>query len=141
VRDSARRGRFWGLAVLVLAWWVSIGTVVVATLPASVASAPRREFVVAPGQTARIEQPGMTYWPIPADRAAFDEIRRGYQEGDEDAIERASRATTWLKVSHGEAVRVLAVDGEAVQVEMLDGASAGHRGWLLKRHLSESRRF
>src|SRR5688572_5502922 len=138
---GAARGRFWGLAILVVAWWLSVAAVVVAVLPESAVSAPRAAFVVAPGRVAEIEQPGMSTWPIPVERAAFDALRRAYVEGDEDAIEQASRATAWLWVVHGEGVHVVSVDGEAVQVSMLEGENIGKRGWLLKRHLSEYHRF
>ena len=125
-----------GLAALVAAWWLAIAAMVVATMPGPVASAPKAPFVVEPGRTARIEQPGMPDWPIPVDRVAFDELRRAYRESDEQAIERAAQATAWIVVSHGQAVEVVTVDGEAVQVLMLEGEYAGQRGWLLRQHLT-----
>lgn len=134
--DWAHHGKIGGLAVLVAVWWLSIAAVVVATMPEPAASAPKVAFVVEPGRTARIEQPGMRTWPIPVDRTAFDELRRGYLESDEATIERATHATAWIPVSHGQAVQVTAVDGEAVQITVLEGEQAGRRGWLLKRHLS-----
>ena len=137
----AREVKIGGLAALVGAWWLLIAAAVVASLPAQVASAPRAPFVLEPGRTARIEQPGMPDWPIPVDRAAYDELRRAYRESDEEAIERASQATAWIVVLHGQAVEVVTVDGEAVQVLMLEGEYAGQRGWLLRRHISESDRY
>ena len=126
-----------GLAALVAAWWLAIAAMVVASMPGPVASAPKVPFVVEPGRTAHIEQPGLPDWPMPVERAAFDELRRAYREADEHAIERATQATAWITVRHGEPVRVVAVDGDAVQVELLEGDAAGRQGWLLKRHLSD----
>jgi hypothetical protein len=88
------------------------------------------------GEVARLYQPGMPYWPIPVERQAFDEYQRGSRESDEGAIEHAFAAFEWFEVAHGQAVRVVEVEGEAVQVELLDGQNAGRRGWLKPRHLS-----
>ena len=137
---QARTAKIGGLAVLVAAWWLSVAAIVVATMPDSAVSAPKVPVVIEPGRFARIEQPGMPTWPIPVDRAAFDELRRAYRESDEPAIERAAQATAWITVSHRQAVEVAAVDGEAVQVQVLEGEQAGHLGWLLTRHLSATGR-
>ena len=56
--------------------------------------------------------------------------------GRGDAIARAEAACDWLTIWHGLAVRVLRVDGEAVQVALLDGPEAGRQGWLKARQLS-----
>lgn len=130
-----RRGRSWGLAVLVAAWWLAIGAVVVSTLAGPAVSAPGAGRGVRVGDVARINQPGIPSWPIPVDRTAFDTLRRAYRESDEHAIERASQETAWVLVQHGQAVRVEAVDGDAVDVTILEGAEAGRHGWLLTRHL------
>ena len=132
---ARRRGRFWLLLLFVVAWWLTIAAIVVATLPGSVDSAPRSGFVAVSGQTARINQHGLRSLPIPVSRAAFDQLRRAYRESDQDAIERAFASTEWLGVSHGQAVRVEVVDGDAVQVTLLEGEGAGQRGWILTRQL------
>ena len=80
-----------GLAALVAAWWLAIAAMVVASMPGPVASAPKAPFVVEPGRIAHIEQPGLPDWPMPVERAAFDELRRAYREADEHAIERATQ--------------------------------------------------
>jgi hypothetical protein len=38
-------------------------------------------------------------------------------------------------VSHGQAVSIVAVDAEAVQVELLEGPQRGRRAWVQPRHL------
>ena len=124
-----------GLVVAVVAWWLVIGGALALTLPAPARSATPTPFAVAAGRDARIHQPGMPSWPIPVERAAFDDARRGFQESDEDLIERAFATSDWLDASHGQAVTIVAVDGEAVQVELLEGPHHGRRAWLLTRHL------
>jgi hypothetical protein len=133
---AARRGRFWGLAILVAAWWLLLAAIVVSTMPESASSAPKVTTSMRPGQVARIKQPGLRSWPIPVERAAFDTLRRAYRESDEEAIERASTSTAWISLAHGQAVRVEIVDGDAVQVTVLEGEETGRQGWLLTRQLS-----
>jgi hypothetical protein len=135
------RRRGWGAAVvsltgIVVIWWLLIAAVAAQTLPEAVASAPKAEAGLAVGQTARIHLPGLSWLPIPVERAAFDEAERGYRESDDAAIEHAFTAYEWIRVSHRDAVRVVMVDGEATQVEMLEGPAAGNRGWLKVRHLT-----
>ena len=133
-RGSPRRSSA-GLLVLIVAWWLLIGGAVALTLAAPAKSASPTPFAVVAGQTARIHQPGMPSWPIPVDRAGFDAFQRGAREGDEAAIEEAFQVSEWIHASHGQAVRIVAVDGEAVQVELLDGAYLGRRAWVKPRHL------
>ena len=132
---TRRPDHFWLPPLVVVAWWLTIAAIVVATVPRPVVSAPRGGPIVA-GQVARINLPGLPSLPIPVSRVAFDELRLAYRESDEDAIERASRATAWLDVSHGQAVRVEMVDGGAVEVTVLEGKSTGRQGWMLTRQLS-----
>jgi hypothetical protein len=134
-----RRG--WGaaiasLTVIVLSWWILIAAVTVQTLPAPVALASTARTELAVAQSARIDLPGLSSLPIPVERAAFDEAQRGFRESDEAAIEHAFTAYEWIEVSHRQAVRVIAIDSEAVEVELVEGRHAGRRGWLKTRHLS-----
>jgi hypothetical protein len=124
------------LAAMVMIWWLLLATATVQLLPAPVASAPKGGPGVPSGRTARVHLPGLSSLPIPVDRAAFDEAQRGFKEGDEEAIEYVFTAYVWIEGSHGQAVRVVTIDGEAVEVELLEGRYAGRRGWLKTRHLS-----
>jgi hypothetical protein len=125
-----------GLTIVVVTWWLLIAGAVVPAMPAPVASSPKTGSGPAVGQAARVNLPGLDWLPIPVDRTAFDESQRGYRESDEDAIEHAFTAYEWIRVSHGQAVRVVAVDGEAIEVELLDGGHAGRRGWVKSRQLT-----
>ena len=135
VRRWGRSPRVVGVTIGLVAWWLLIAGVLVLTMPAPVASAPKAGLIVAPGQTGRIRQPGMPDWPIPVDRLAYEEYHRGYREGDDDAMDHAFSAFEWIKVLDRQAVRIVDVDGDAVQIEVLEGRNIGRRGWLKPRHL------
>lgn len=123
------------LGTLVVVWWLAIAGAVAQLLPPPAASSPIQAAVPVVGRTAHIHQPGMPGWPIPVDRPAFDEHQRGFRESDEEAVERAFTMAAWIDVRDGQHVLIAAVDGEAVQVQLLDGPSAGQQGWLTARHL------
>lgn len=125
-----------GLTIVVVTWWLLIAGVVVPALPAPAASAPKTRPVLAVGLTVPVHLPGMDWLPIPVDRAAFDESQRGYRESDGDAIEHAFTAYEWVRISHGQAVRVISIDGETIEIELLDGTYAGRRGWVKTRQLT-----
>jgi hypothetical protein len=74
--------------------------------------------------------------PIPVERVGFDESQRGYRESSEEGIDHAHTAYEWIAVSHGQAVRIITRDGDAVEVELLGGWRAGRRGWLKNAQLS-----
>lgn len=124
-----------GLPVVVITWWLLLAGTVALTVPAPADSAPTASHGARPGQAYRVNQPGMPSWPIPVDRAAFDEHYRATRESDGHAVMQAIAASEWIDVVHGQAVRVIQVDGEAIQVEILEGPNAGRHGWLKPRHL------
>jgi hypothetical protein len=137
---SVRRSHFEipiGLTALILVWWLAIAAAVVAVMPAPVSSAPNTGLVATPGRVARIKQPGMATWRIPVERAAFDEMYRALHESDEESFDRAMNATAWITVSHGRPARVLVVEGDAVQIALLDGVDAGRQAWVRTRLLME----
>jgi len=92
------------------------------------------------GETAHVNLPGLVHaypsFPIPVERAAFDQAQRGYLESNEDAIEHAFAAYEWIAITHGQVIKVITRDGQAVEVELLDGPHAGRRGWLTARQLA-----
>jgi hypothetical protein len=139
-RGPARRWR--GVAAVlgvgaasVTCWLLILGLLALA-VPTPSAAAPKIAAVLVTGSTAHIVQPGMPDWPIPVERLAYDEHARGYREGDEEAMSYAFAAFEWIKVRDGQAVRIVEVDGLAVQVELLEGPNGGRRGWLQPRHLA-----
>jgi hypothetical protein len=120
---------------MVIGWWMALAVVVTLLLPASAASAPRGAYRPTPGSQAHVNLPGMQALPIPVTRLAFDAANRGFAESDDDAIEFAFAVSEWISVSDRTAVRVVAVDAEAVQIEILDGPWAGREGWVKSRLL------
>jgi hypothetical protein len=130
-----------GIAVTALgfvsvACWCLLAGALVLAMPAPGAAAPRVAAAVTLGRSAHITQPGMPDWPIPVDRLAYDEYHRGFRESDGEAINHAFAAFEWITVRDGQAIRIVEVDGDAVQVELLEGASVGRRGWLKPRHVT-----
>jgi hypothetical protein len=134
IRGLSRRPST-GLVIAVVLWWLLIGGAVALSLPSSARSAVRGPLAIVPGQTAHIHQPGMPSWPVPVNRAGFDAFQRGARESDEAAMEEAFQVSAWISASHGQEVRIVAVDGDAVQIELLEGAYMGRRAWVKPRHL------
>src|SRR5215212_7447691 len=125
-----------GLFVLVAAWWLLLAGVATAALSSPVPSAATGAPVLLPGHHARIAQRGVRDWPIPTSRAAHDEFQRSIAEDNEAMMDNAFVIAEWVAVNHGDLVRVLAVDGEVVEIELLEGGYAGHRAWLKQRQLT-----
>lgn len=133
--DWGRTSRGMALPGLVLAWWLTVGGIMVWMLPSTAHTTPG-SLPLTRGQAAQIYQPTIRGWPIPTERAAFDLFQRGARESDEDAIDRAFVEYEWLPVWHGQWVHILNVDGEAVQVELREGPHAGRTGWLRHRNVT-----
>jgi hypothetical protein len=112
------------LASIVVVWWLLLGVVVVRLMPEPTASAQSK------GHIARIHQVGLRQLPIPASRAGFDAFQRGIRESDEASIEDAFAISEWIYVTPGQEVRTVTIDGDAVEIEVLDGPYAGRRAWL-----------
>jgi hypothetical protein len=68
-------------------------------------------------------------------RAGFDAFQRGVRESDEDAIEDAFTVSEWIHVVPGQEVQIVTIDGDAVEIEVLDGPYAGHRAWLKAKNV------
>ena len=120
---------------MVVLWWLLIGGAVALSLPPPARSAAPRPLIAAPGQTARIHQPGMPSWPIPVSRVGFDAFQRGVREGDEAVMDEAFQVSEWIEAAHGQRVRIIAVDGDVIQIELLEGTYAGRRAWVKPRNL------
>ena len=116
----------WGVA----AWWLLLVATIAFLSPAPAESAT----------TGYVNLPGLpsvySTLPIPLERLAFDEAQRGYRESSEAAIDHAHTAYEWIEVSHGQAVRIITRDGEAVEVELLEGRHTGRHGWMKTSQLA-----
>jgi hypothetical protein len=122
-------------AALVIGWWMTLAGIITLLLAEPAASASRGAFRPMPGVQAHISLPGMKALPIPVSRLGFDEANRGFAESDEAAIEFAFAVSEWIEVSDRTAVRIVVEDGDAVQIEILDGPWAGRQGWMKPRQL------
>jgi hypothetical protein len=121
------------LTVVVVSWWLILSAVTVWLLPEPTVSAS------AEGQIAYIHQVGLPRLPIPVSRAGFDAFQRGVREADEDAIDDAFAVSEWIHVIPGQAVRILQVDGDAIELQVLDGVHAGRRAWVRASNVRRSR--
>jgi hypothetical protein len=76
---------------------------------------------VAVGGVVSVSVPSLQAWPIPTDRATFDDYRRALRDDDEGALAEITSRAGWIAVADRQVVRVAAVDGAAAQIEVLDG--------------------
>jgi hypothetical protein len=120
----------------VTAYWMVMFVVVMHTMPAPARAARTSGHAFVPGDLVTVYAPPLKAWPIPTDRATFDAYRSAVAADDEGALTQLVGRSGWLPVSDRERVRIVAVDGSVVQVEVLDGPHAGGRGWLLAQQLS-----
>lgn len=129
------------LCIVVMIWWLLIAMTIVILLPGQEAAVAQTAGVPMEGQAARIDL--RRTWPllIPVDRWAYDHDAGydGFRSDDLDGITLPRAGSAWIKVWHDQLVRVVAVDGDAVQVEVLEGYYRGGLGWLAARQLGPSR--
>ena len=100
-----------------------------------IARAKRRGIITYDELNAALPQDQMSSEQIEDIMAAISEMGVNIVESDEEAIEFAFAASEWIEVSDRTAVRIVTVDGEAVQIEILDGPWAGRQGWVNPRQL------
>jgi hypothetical protein len=125
------------LTILFAAWWLLASWAVVWIMPESTASAaPTPNRIVSAGVAVRIAQPGRPPFPIARDRSAFDAMQSGAFALDESTITLGVVTFEWIKVEHGQKAYVIALDGDAAQIEMLEGEYAGDRAWIHRGDLA-----
>jgi hypothetical protein len=128
------RALVWVLGVS--ACWLLIAGAIVLAVPTP-EQAPKTSAFASPiGRLAYIYVPSRVAWTFPTDRGTFDDYYQAVWDDDGDAIAEALTRPGWITVVDRQAVRVVDVDGAAVQVELLDGQHTGVRGWLKVQHLS-----
>lgn len=125
------------LTILFVAWWLLVSWAVVWIMPEEPAlAAPTPNRIVSAGVAVRIAQPGRPPFPIARDRSAFDTMQSGAFALDESTITLGVVAFEWIKVEHGQKAYVIALDGDAAQIEMLEGEYAGARAWIQRGDLA-----
>jgi hypothetical protein len=127
------RALLWVLGVT--AWWLLLIGVIalMAPAPAKVVGA-----ALVPGRTVYLHTPNGSEWPIPVDRPASHDCNGAFEvtgEGNEGGPSAALLQAACVVVSNRQAVQLVAVDGDVVQVEVMGGPESGRRGWLLTRHI------
>jgi hypothetical protein len=133
-RCSPDRSVIW-LVVGVLAWWLVVFEVIMPLMPALVETVGTPAHAITPGRWAYIDAPSLQAWPIPTDREIYEGYKRAQLTDDPDVVTGVIARSEWVPVANRDAVRVLAVDGDAVRVQLLEGQSVGRRGWVEVRQL------
>jgi hypothetical protein len=123
------------LAIAVLGWWLLLGAAIAWLVSEPAVSATPTPFTGVPGQTARIHRPAVPAHPIAANRAGLDAFQRSIRENDEGLLEEAYMVSNWFAVGHGQMIRITAVDGDAIQIELLEGPYAGRPAWVATQDL------
>ena len=126
----------WRWVFRVSAFWLLIVATIVLTVPTPDQAAKTSLFGSPIGRPAYVYVPSRVPWTIPIDRATFDDYYQVVWDDDGDAIAEALSRPGWIPVTDRQPVRIVDIDGAAVQVELLDGQSAGGRAWLKVHHLS-----
>ena len=124
------------LVVGAAVWWLLILGTVVLMVPTHGRAAVTSVVVSPAGRLAYIYVPPGAASPIPADWVIFDAYYQALGDVDEDAIIRILSRPGWIPVVDHQAMRVVGIYGDAIQVEVLDGQSAGVRAWLKVYQLS-----
>jgi hypothetical protein len=88
------------------------------------------------GHSAHLRALPVPEWSIPVDRLEFDAYNLALDRDDEKALATLAAVIEWLPVRAYQEVLVVLVDGDVVQIEVLDGADGGRRGWLMRRYLA-----
>ena len=122
------------LALGVTLVWLAIFGAMLLTMAAM--APPPAGLTIEPGHSAHLSARPLTEWQIPVGRMQFDAYQLALDADDELALAKVTAVAEWITVTDQQKVLVLVVDGDAVQIEVLDGADVGRRGWLRRRQLS-----
>ena len=120
----------------VFTFWLATAAAIVLTVPAPWEAARISAPASPIGRPAYISVPSRVDWTIPTDRGTFDDYYQAVWVDDGDAINEALARPGWIAVADGQAVRIVDIVPDAVQVEVVDGQHAGVKGWVKAHHLN-----
>jgi hypothetical protein len=118
---------------VMLAWLGIFGIIELAMPPMAL---PSNGITLEPGRSAHLQALPVPEWSIPVGRLEFDAYNLALDRDDEKALAIMATVAEWLPVRVNQEVLVVLVEGDEVQVELLDGADGGRRGWLRRKHLA-----
>jgi hypothetical protein len=121
------------LVLSVMLIWLAIFGAIEFTMPSR--ALPSNGIDIEPGYSAHLRPLPAPEWSIPANRLDFDAYNLALDRDDEMAIARISAVSEWLPVRAYQEVLVVLVEGDTIQIELLDGPYAGHRGWLKRQQI------
>ena len=125
-----------GVAIGLVSWWALVFALVSVLLTGP--AAPVRaelppDFTITVGRLVHLHARGFNGWSIPVNRLTYEAYIQAQTQIDPGVRDFELASLThhaWISVSDRLTVRVVEVDGEAVQVELVEGRNTGRRGWL-----------
>lgn len=130
--------RFWpGSVVLILSvaavWMAIVGVIVVALPVPGQATMPSPAYAV--GELAHLRAPADTPLRLPQELGTFKELYRALWDDDGPAINEVLSRPGWIRTFDGQLVRIIDIYENGLQVEILDGPSAGAQVWAMLQQL------
>jgi hypothetical protein len=118
----------------VAAVWLAIFVAIVLAVPAPGQAAMPSSFY-AVGQLAHLHAPPGTPLRIPQELGTFKDLYQALWDDNGLAINEVLARPGWVHVVDGQAVRIMDVYEDGVQVELLDGPSVGALAWVMLHQL------
>jgi hypothetical protein len=114
-------------------WLVIVGVIVLAVPAPGHAALPSSSY--ADGQLAHLDGSQGTPLRIPLEVSTFKDLYQALWADNGLAINEVLSRAGWIHALDGQAVRIMDVYEDGVQVELLDGPSAGVQGWVMLHQL------
>jgi hypothetical protein len=116
--------------------WLGIFEAITLTVPIEATPANRLMLAPEPGRPAHLHALPGPEWSIPVGRLDFDAYNLALDRDDERALAIIVAVAEWLPIRADQPVLILLAEGDAAQVQLLDGANTGRRGWLKRKYLA-----
>jgi hypothetical protein len=119
-----------GLWVAVVIWWLLVFGIIAIMITTTEPVGEADAVSYTPGQDAHLFAGHLASWLIPIDHATFDDSQGRVLAGHEHIVADTLSRPGWIRVAEGQAIRVIVVVGDAVQIELLESPGTGDRGWI-----------
>jgi len=115
-------------------WLVIVGVIVLVVPTPGQATLPSSSYAV--GQLAQLHgHPGVPL-RLPQEVSTFKDLYQALWDDNGLAINEVLSRPGWIRALDGQAVRIMDFYEDGVQVELLDGPSAGAQAWVMRHQLS-----
>jgi hypothetical protein len=119
-----------GLWVAVVIWWLLVSGIIAIMITTTEPAGEADAVFYIPGQDAHLVAGHLGSWLIPSNHATFDDHQGRVLAGRGRIFTDAISQPGWIRVVEGPAIRVIAVVGDAVEIELLESPGTGGRGWI-----------